>query len=66
MVAVNKDKKNKLEFKNGKQFRKSIPVKQPFTLRALVFRTAFILLRLQGENLLLFLLSPDVARANII
>jgi hypothetical protein len=34
-------------------------------LLAFAFKTGLILLRLHGENLLLFLLSPDVARANI-
>lgn len=41
------------------------PVKQPFGDRAFVLRTGLMELRLQGLNRLLFLLSPLVARANI-
>lgn len=42
-----------------------LPVKQPFGERALKLSTGLILLILQGEKWLLFFLSPDVARANI-
>lgn len=41
-------------------------MKQPFELRAFAFKTGFMACKLQGENLLLFFLSPDVALANII
>lgn len=42
-----------------------LPVKHPLLLRAFAFRTGSIALSEQGENLLLFFLSPDVALANI-
>lgn len=41
------------------------PVKQPLALRAFAFSTGSIALNEHDENLLLFRLSPDVARANI-
>lgn len=43
-----------------------VPVKHPLVLLALTFSTGFIADKLHGENLLLFFLSPEVARANII
>lgn len=43
-----------------------IPVKHPRVLLALTFNTGFIADKLHGENRLLFFLSPEVARANII
>lgn len=42
-----------------------LPVKQPLALRAFAFRTGSIAFREQGENLLLFRLSPEVALANM-
>lgn len=42
-----------------------LPVKHPLVLRAFELRTGSIALNEHGENLLLFFLSPDVARANI-
>lgn len=54
----------------GERDRKSekgfLPVKHPLLLRAFAFKTGSIAFSEHGENLLLFLLSPDVARANII
>ena len=44
---------------------KSLPVKQPLLLRAFAFKTGSIAFNEHGENLLLFRLSPEVARANI-
>lgn len=44
---------------------RSVPVKQPWSLRALALSTPLMLLRLHGENLLLLRLSPDVALANM-
>lgn len=43
-----------------------LPVKHPLLLRALEFKTGSMALSEHGENLLLFFLSPDVARANMI
>lgn len=43
----------------------SLPVKHPLELRAFAFKTGSIAFSEHGENLLLFRLSPDVARANI-
>lgn len=43
-----------------------LPVKQPLALRAFAFKTGSMAFSEHGENLLLFRLSPDVARANII
>jgi hypothetical protein len=42
-----------------------LPVKHPLELRAFEFKTGSIAFSEHGENLLLFRLSPDVARANI-
>jgi hypothetical protein len=44
----------------------NLPVKHPLELRAFAFKTGSIAFSEHGENLLLFRLSPDVARANII
>lgn len=41
-------------------------VKHPLALRALALRTGSMDFSEHGENLLLFFLSPEVARANII
>ena len=59
------EKKNKKVLLYRRSIGGYIPVKQPCSLRALALRTPLMLLRLQGENLLLFLLSPEVARANM-
>lgn len=48
------------------KMNKMLPVKQPLMLRAFEFSTGSIALNEHGENLLLFFLSPDVARANMI
>jgi hypothetical protein len=45
--------------------KSSLPVKHPLLLRAFAFSTGSMALSEQGENLLLFRLSPDVARANM-
>lgn len=42
-----------------------VPVKHPLVLLALTFSTGLMADRLHGEKRLLFFLSPDVARANI-
>ncbi len=42
-----------------------LPVKQPFGPRAFVNSTGLMLFKLQGLNLRLFFLSPEVALANI-
>lgn len=42
-----------------------VPVKQPLGDRALKFNTGLILFKLHGEKWLLFFLSPEVARANM-
>lgn len=41
-------------------------MKHPLALRAFAFSTGSMALSEHGENLLLFRLSPDVARANMI
>ena len=43
----------------------SPPVKHPLGPLALAVSTSWMLRRLQGENLLLLVLSPEVARANM-
>lgn len=42
-----------------------VPVKHPFGERALKFSTGLMLFKLHGEKWLLFFLSPEVARANM-
>lgn len=43
-----------------------LPVKHPLAERALKLSTGLMLFKLHGEKRLLFFLSPEVARANII